>query len=95
MKGQGPEVRLIGWIAPGFMRVVYLGMSYLAWPIGFVISHVILAVVYYLLFTPVGLIMRLLRYDPMARGFDRRAASHWHEREQPEQIDPGRYFRQF
>ncbi len=43
------------------MRAVFVGMSYLAWPIGFVVSHVILALVYYLVFTPIGLVDADLR----------------------------------
>ena len=36
-------VPVIGWLIPALMRLVFLGMSYAAWPIGFVVSHVILA----------------------------------------------------
>lgn len=87
-------VPVIGWLVPAFMRLVFVGMSYLAWPIGFVVSHVVLAAVYYLVLTPIGLIMRLFGYDPMRRGFDREAASYWVERPAAT-ADPRRYFRQF
>jgi hypothetical protein len=88
-------VPVIGWAVPAFMKLVYLGMSYLAWPIGFVISHIILAVVYYLVFTPIGLIMRLVGYDPMCRRFDAAAESYWVERPKDATMDMRRYFRQF
>jgi hypothetical protein len=84
----------LGWALPGFMRVVYVGMSYLAWPIGFVVSHVLLAAVYYVVVTPIGLIMRAAGYDPMRRRFDREAASYWIERDAGDH-DPRGYFRQF
>jgi hypothetical protein len=87
-------VPVIGWIDPRFMRIVYLGMSYAAWPVGFVVSHVILAAVYYLVLTPVGLAMRLLGHDPMSRRFDAGAATYWIERPRGP-VDPRRYFRQF
>lgn len=87
-------VPIIGWLAPAFMRLVFVGMSYLAWPIGFVVSHIVLAAVYYLVLTPIGLIMRLIGYDPMRRGFDREAASYWVERPAAA-AEPRRYFRQF
>lgn len=87
-------VPIIGWLVPAFMRLVFVGMSYLAWPIGFVVSHVVLAAVYYLVLTPIGLIMRLIGYDPMRRGFDREAASYWVERPAAA-AEPRRYFRQF
>jgi len=87
-------VPIAGWMIPTFMRLVFLGMSYLAWPIGFVVSHVVLALVYYLVLTPVGLAMRAFGYDPMKRGFDRSAGSYWIARDASE-IKPERYFRQF
>ena len=86
-------VPVIGWIKPKFMRAVYLSMAYVTFPIGFVLSFVILAVIYYGVFTPVGLLMRLFRYDPMERNFDPKAQSYWVAREAPATID--RYFRQF
>jgi hypothetical protein len=87
-------VPILGWLVPAFMRLVFLGMSYLAWPIGFVVSHVVLAVVYYLVLTPIGLLTRLFGYDSMKRRFDREVASYWVERSS-ESADPRRYFRQF
>ena len=85
-------VPVVGWIAPPAMRLVYLGMSYAAYPIGFVVSHVVLALVYYLVFTPIGLAMRLVGYDPMHRRFDPEAKTYWCPRKQDEPVD--RYFRQ-
>ena len=58
-------VPIVGWLVPAFMRLVFLGMSYLAWPIGFVVSHVVLAIVYYLVLTPIGLLTRIFGYDSM------------------------------
>ena len=87
-------VPVIGWLVPAFMRLVFVGMSYLAWPIGFVVSHVVLALVYYLVFTPIGLLMRVFGYDPMKRGFDPEAATYWIARD-PTTSDAKRYFRQF
>jgi len=94
MWGLAVVVPIVGWFEPRFMRLVFVGMSYAAWPIGFVVSHVILAAVYYLVFTPIGLLMRALGRDPMTRRFDRAAASYWVRRPQ-EGTEPKRYFRQF
>jgi ABC-type uncharacterized transport system permease subunit len=87
-------VPVVGWLVPRFMRLVFVGMSIAAWPIGFVVSHVVLALVYYLVLTPIGLVMRALGYDPMSRRIDRDGGSRWVERA-PDQGGPGRYFRQF
>jgi hypothetical protein len=87
-------VPLVGWLFPPFLRLVFLGMSYLAWPIGFVVSHVVLAAVYYLVLTPIGFVTRLFGYDSMKKRFDRDAASYWTERS-PSADAAKRYFRQF
>ena len=91
--GVAALVALVGLIAPRAIRLVYLGMIYLAFPIGWVVSHVLLALVLYLLFTPIGWALRLFGRDPLERKFDPEAASYWTAHEQPASID--RYFRQF
>jgi hypothetical protein len=87
-------VPVIGWLAPSFMRMVFLGMSTAAWPIGFVVSHVVLALVYYLVLAPIGVVMRLFGYDPMARQTGSAGASFWVAR-QTGGGKPESYFRQF
>ena len=82
-----------GWIVPAFMRIVYIGMAYAAFPIGFVVSYLILVIVYYLVLTPIGLVMRLFGHDPMNRHFDESADTYWCPREQDDNLTT--YFRQF
>lgn len=80
-------------ILPGVMRYVYLGAIYVTLPIGWVVSHVIMAVVYFLVVTPIGWIMKLCGYDPMHRRIDPAATTYWTEHDPAG--EPGRYFRQF
>ena len=91
--GVAAGVPAIGWAVPAVLRLAYIGMSCLAFPIGLVVSYVILVALYYLLFTPIGLLMRLCGYDPMCRRFDPAAPSYW----VPREADDGasRCFRQF
>jgi hypothetical protein len=91
--GLAVAVPVVGWIVPAFMRITYIGMAYAAFPIGFVVSCLILAVVYYLVLTPTGLLMRLFGHDPMNRQFDERADTYWSRREQDHNLEA--YFRQF
>lgn len=86
-------VPLVGAAVPELLRIVYLGMAYATFPIGFVLSHVIVALVYYLVLVPTGLLMRLFGYDPMYRRFDREAETYWIARKPDEDVK--RYFRQF
>jgi hypothetical protein len=86
-------IPVIGWIWPAWMRIVYVGAAYAAFPIGLVISHVVLALVYYAVLTPTGLLVRLFLFDPMRRRFEPEAKTYWVRRR--EQQDVKRYFRQF
>lgn len=81
------------FVSPGLARRVYVGWMIAVFPIGWVVSHVILAVVFYGVFAPVGLVIRLCGYDPMKRRFDPEAKTYWIER--TEQPKPEQYFRQF
>lgn len=74
-------------------RAIYRAWMFAALPIGWTVSHLILAVVYFGVLLPVGLAMRLAGHDPMQRRFDPRAESYWLPHRQ--ETDPKRYFRQF
>jgi hypothetical protein len=82
-----------GLIRPPAIRLVWVGLIYLAFPIGWVVSHLLLAVVLYLVFTPIGLLLRLLGRDPLERRSDPRKESYWTPHRQVDTIE--RYFRQF
>ena len=45
-------------------------------PIGWVVSHLLLGVVYFLVLTPIGLTLRALGRDPLERRFDQSASSY-------------------
>jgi hypothetical protein len=81
-----------GLIYPPAMRWIYLGSVYLTFPLGFVMSYAILGAVYYLVLTPTGAVMRLLRYDPLQRRFDSSQRSYWKIRVASKR--PDSYFRQ-
>ncbi len=86
-------VTVLYYIIPPVRRPLYLGWLYAAFPIGWVVTHLLLAIVFYLVFTPIGLIMRLCGRDPMQRRFNAEAASYWTARKPIG--DSERYFRQF
>jgi len=88
----GAAITALHFAIPPLRRFIYLGFVYVTFPIGFVVSHVILAAVFYLVVTPIGLLIRLFGNDPMRRRFDRAAATYWVEHD-PHR-DRARYFRQ-
>jgi len=83
----------VGWFRPGWLRVMYVVWMAAVFPIGLVVSHVLMAAVFYLVVTPIGLIMAVLGRDPMQRKFDRDAKTYWQPRAQPK--GKRGYFRQF
>jgi hypothetical protein len=77
----GAVVPLAEHVRSGVLRVVYLALSYVTYPIGYVVSYVVLAAVYFLALAPIGLTMRLFRHDPLSRRPDPKAKSYWSARE--------------
>jgi hypothetical protein len=86
-------ISLTGFFFPKFMRLIYIGWMGATYPIGWVVSHTMLAAIYFLIMAPIGLLMRLLGRDPMQREFDRDAKSYWIAYNP--HGDTNRYFRQF
>jgi len=84
---------VLGLLWPRCLRWVFVGWILAVFPIGWLVSHTLLAILFYLVFTPVGIIMRLCGYDPMHRRWDRDADSYWKPRTPPD--DTQRYFKQY
>jgi hypothetical protein len=66
-------------VAPRANRVLYVGLTLLAFPIGFVLSYVIMGTLFFLIIGPIAVLFRLLGRDPMHRRYDRNASSYWQD----------------
>lgn len=82
-----------GALAPALLRPVHRGWMALALVLGHVNTRIILTALFYLVFTPIGLIMRLFR-DPLNRSLRDHSDTQWIKRDL-EPVEPGRYERQF
>ncbi len=80
-----------GW--PASRRRIYVGWMYAVFPIGWVLSHLLLGVIYFLVITPIGIAVRVFRGDPLDRAFKRDAPSYWTAHTPASRVD--RYLRQF
>jgi len=89
-----PPVFLLGLFAPKAVKPVFLGLTYLTFPIGWTISHIMMALIYFGLMTPIGLIMRLTGKDPLRLKKDPNGTTHWIPRDD-DGGDTTKYFRQF
>ena len=74
----------VGLIRPVLLGPIYKGWMTIAMWMGFVMTHFILALMYYLVFTPVGLVMRFLGKDPLKIKFAKDVDSHWIKRQETE-----------
>ena len=84
---------LVYFVVPAWRRAMYLGWVYATYPIGWVVSHLVVIMVYYGVFTPIGLVMRLGGRDALHRRLEPSASTYWVERRGVD--DRKRYFRQF
>lgn len=92
--GGGVLVAAVYYLFAPLRRPIFLTWMYAAYPIGWVISHALLALLFFGVVTPIGCVMRVFGYDPMARRPGGAGPSYWIERER-RAADPSRYFRQF
>ena len=84
---------LLSLIYPRANLGLYLGLTVIAYPIGFVLSYVVMGTLFFLVITPMGLVLRLLGRDPMERRMLPESESYWVEgrRQRPSES----YFKQF
>jgi len=78
---------------PSVKRPTYMVWMAVMYPIGWAISHALLALVYFGWVTPIGLLMRLFGYDPMQCRLNQSKGSHWVRRKTIGNVN--RYFRQY
>ena len=88
----GAILSVLSFVVPAAVRPVYIAVMLIAFPIGLVISELILLLTWLLLFTPLAVIFRLIGRDALDRRFDRSTDTYWRPKRQPKTIES--YFRQ-
>lgn len=81
----------VAW--PRAIRPVFIGWMALAYPIGWIVSRIVLAVVFYFVFTPVAWVFRLIGRDVLELKSQPAATTYWHSK--PTVADQSAYLRQF
>ncbi len=89
----GAVIFLCSLISPAAARVLYVGLTLFAMPIGLVVSFVLLAAFYFLLLTPLALVFRLIGRDSLYRRYEPDAESYWVEHTSSDKME--RYLHQF
>ena len=79
--------------APAALRWLYIGLSVIGFPIGFVFSYIIVSIMFFVVITPIAILFKAIRRDALKLQFDPQATSYWIRRRPPDSVK--RYFRQF
>jgi hypothetical protein len=83
---------ILGLLYPQALRPVFVGWLCLTFPLGWAISHLVLALLFFGVFTPVGCFFRLIGRDALARRRRADAATYWQDKSGPADLQS--YFRQ-
>jgi hypothetical protein len=86
-------VGLVGLFRPASLRWLFVGATVAAFPVGWPVTRVVLAIMFYLVLTPVALVFRWRGRDALQLRRKSGCASFWTTRgDSPE---AGRYLKQF
>jgi hypothetical protein len=79
-------IGLAGLIHPPAIRFVFVSSIVVTFPIGWLISRIMLGFVFYCLFTPLGLFFRLTGRDALGRRLNKDSASYWSAKSEPNDL---------
>lgn len=91
--GLGLLAAFFGLVYPPANKPIFVGLAILTFPIGFVLSYVIMGTLFYGLIGPVGLVFRMIGRDSMNRSYEPDAESYWSDYRGARPRE--HYFRQF
>jgi hypothetical protein len=83
---------IVSLLSAKITRIIYLGLTFAALPVGLVVSFVLMAIFYFLILTPVGIVFKISGRDALSRKLDSNASTYWSHRKQTN--DAERYFHQ-
>ena len=75
--GAGGFTAMLSLVHPKANKPIFVGLSILAFPIGFVLSYLIMGTLFFVVITPIGVLVRLFAEDPMHRAFEADSDSYW------------------
>jgi hypothetical protein len=89
----GLTLGLVYYFSRRARRPIFIAWSVLTHPLGWVLTQAVLLVVFLIVLTPIGLLLRLFGNDPMERSFDSNRQSYWARRGKT--TPSSRYFKQY
>ena len=76
----------LGLIAPQVLRPIFVAWMVVAFPIGWTVSRLLLAMVFYGLFTPLALVFKVVGRDRLQRARRTDRATYWNPKTQPTEM---------
>ena len=90
--GLAITVGLLGLVRPQAIRPLFLGLTAVTYPIGWVVSKVLLVTIFYGMFMPLALFFKVIKRDALARRPQPYKETYWLPKQAPRGIHS--YFRQ-
>lgn len=84
---------LLSLFFPAGNRFLFVTLTVVSYPIGYVVSFVLMAIFFYGVVTFVAIVFRLIGRDALKRKFEPEASTYWTPHASPASIK--RYFQQF
>lgn len=91
----GMLLLLFGAVSPMALRVPYLGWMAAGFSLGFIVSTIMLTLIYYLAITPIALLARAAGKDFLKTSSRSAAQTYWIRRASPRKPTRAEYERQF
>jgi len=83
---------VVAWLRPSLLKWIFVAISVVTFPIGFVLGEVIMLTIFAIAFVPMALLFRVLQRDALQRKVDKDAETYWQSKEQPKGVTS--YYRQ-
>ncbi len=89
----GAGLGLLGILAPGALKPVFVGLVLISFPIGLIIGELILLMIFVGVFLPMALLFRIIGRDVLQRRMSAESETFWVPRSAPSNVR--RYFQQY
>ena len=89
----GAGLGVLGILAPGLLKPVFVGLVLVSFPIGLIVGELILLMIFAGVFLPMALLFRLIGRDVLQRRMNAESETFWVPRSAPTNVR--RYFQQY
>ena len=72
---------IAAWLRPSLLRWMFVAVSVVTFPVGFVLGEIIMMAIFAVAFIPLAFVFRLIGRDALQRKIDPNAATYWQARD--------------